>query len=81
MVHKIFNRPGLVIVTVVIMIVVIVTVVMVTVVTVVIVRVLTVAKGTVKILTTFRKNNLTPRQLMRCSQGSVLKFLQCLILI
>jgi hypothetical protein len=38
--------------------------------TVVIVIVATVAVGTIVIATYFSKNNLTPRQQMRCSQGS-----------
>ena len=63
------------------MTVVIVTVVTVTVVifvTVVIVTVATVAAGTVVIVTYFNKNNLTPRQQMRYSQGSFSRFLRCL---
>ena len=56
--------------------VVIVTVVFLTVVTVVIVPVVTVAGVTVLIVKSFSKINLTPRQLMRCSQGNILRLLQ-----
>ena len=59
------------------MTVVIVTVVTVTVVifvTLVIVTVATVAVGTVVIVTYFSKNNLTPQQQMRYSQGSFSRF-------
>ena len=62
------------------MTVVIVTVVTVTVVifvTLVKVTVATVAVGTVVIVTYFSKNNLTPRQQMRYSQGSFLRFSRC----
>ena len=62
------------------MTVVIVTVVTVTVVifvTLVIVTVATVAVGTVVIVTYFSKNNLTPRQQMRYSQGSFSRFSRC----
>ena len=45
--------------------------------TVVIVTLVTIAGVTVVILTSFSKNNLTPRQLMRCFWGSFLRFLQC----
>ena len=64
------------------MTVVIVTVVTVTVVifvTLVIVTVATVAVGTVVIVTYFSKNNLTPRQQMRYSQGSFSQFLRCFL--
>ena len=64
------------------MTVVIVTVVTVTVVifvTLVIVTVATVAVGTVVIVTYFSKNNLTPQQQMRYSQGSFSRFSQCLV--
>ena len=47
-------------------------------VTVVIVTVVSVAAGTVVIVTYFSKNNLTPRQQMRYSQGSFLRFSLCL---
>ena len=62
------------------MTVLIVTVVSVTVVifvTLVIVTVATVAVGTVVIVTYFSKNNLTPRQKMRYSQGSFSRFSRC----
>ena len=62
--------------------VVIVTVVKVTVVTFVtllIVTVATVAVGTVVISTYFSKNNLTPRQQMRYSQGSFSRFSRCFL--
>ena len=62
------------------MIVVIVTVVTVTVVifvTVVIVTEATVAAGTVVIGTYFSKNDWTPRQQMRYSQGSFSRFSRC----
>ena len=49
--------------------------------TVVIVMVGTVAVVTVVIGTYFSKNNLTHWQPMRCSQGSVLRFLRCFIVI
>ena len=58
----------------------IVTVVRVTVVIfvmVVIVTVATVAAGTVVIVTYFSKNNLTPRQQKRYSQGSFSRFSRC----
>ena len=45
--------------------------------TVVIGTVVTVAVATEVIMKSFSKNNLTPRQLMRCSQHSFLQFLQC----
>ena len=63
------------------MTVVIVTVVTVTVVifvTLAIVTVATIAVGTVVIVTYFSKNNLTPRQQMRYSQGSFSRFSRCL---
>ena len=59
--------------------VVIVTVVIVTIVTVLIMTVMTIAEVTVVILTYFSKNNLTHRQSMRCSQGSVLRFSLCFL--
>ena len=46
-------------------------------VTPVIVTVATVAVGTVVIATYFSKNNLTPRQQMRYSQGSFSQFSRC----
>ena len=55
----------------------VVTVTVVIFVTVVIVTVATVAVGTVVIVTYFSKNNLTPRQQMRYSQGSFLQFSRC----
>ena len=67
-------------VTVVIVTVVTVTVVTMTVVifvTVVIVTVATVAVGTVVIATYSSKNNLTPQQQMRYSQGSFSRFSRC----
>ena len=59
-----------------------VTVVTVTVVifaTVVIVTVAIVAAGTVVIVKYFSKNNLTPRQQMRYSQGSFSRFSRCFL--
>ena len=50
-------------------------------VTVVIVTIVTVAIVTEVIVIYISKNNLTPQQPMRCSQGSFLQFLQCFILI
>ena len=54
-----------------------VVIVAVVIVTVVIMRVVTVAVVTVVIVTSFSKNNLTPRQLMRCSRGSFSQFSRC----
>ena len=48
-------------------------------VTVVLVTVVTVAEVTVVIVTSFSKNKLTPRQPMRCSQGSFLLFSLCFV--
>ena len=59
--------------------IVIVTVVMVVIVTVV--AVVTVAVVALAILTYFIKDNLTPIQPMRCSQGSILQLSQCFVLI
>ena len=57
----------------------VVTVTVVIFVTLVIVTVATVAVGTVVIVTYFSKNNLTPRQQMRYSQGSFSRFSRCFI--
>ena len=48
-------------------------------VTVVIVTVVIVTVATVVIVTYFSKNNLTPRQQMRYSQGSFLRFSRCFL--
>ena len=48
-------------------------------VTLVIVTVATVAVGTVVIVTYFSKNNLTPQQQMRYSQGSFSRFSRCFL--
>ena len=59
----------------------VVTVTVVIFVTLVIVTEATEAVGTVVIITYFGKNNLTPRQQMRYSQGSFSRFSRCFLLL